>query len=172
VRPPVTDPTDHAAQGARVDGKGDVVSRAELEEFMKRVVPVAERLLETDGDFHPFAAAMSGTGEIVLLGPRDEGERESAAGLIQGLVTRLRAGVEEQGFRATALLLDVRVVPPEATEESDAIRAVLEHVNGAKLDVFIPYRIEDDGKVEYGRLFAVEGISLVFASDPEVGTGR
>jgi hypothetical protein len=124
---------------------------------MKRVVPIAERLLEQHGSFVPYGGALSREDEVILAGGKSEEDYSSSSEVIETVIEQLQQYAGDGDHKALAMVLDVRMTPPGKTEESDAIRVVLEHESGESLEAFIPYSTSDEGKIEYGELFAFPG---------------
>ena len=70
---------------------------------------------------------------------------------------------KSRAIRATALCVDLRVVPPGEQNKSDAVEIQMEHMDGAALNVFLPYGKDSSGAFQYGTLFAVKAEPRVFA---------
>lgn len=64
---------------------------------------------------------------------------------------------------ATALTYDVRVMPPPAGEQVDAIATELEHRDGYAVTVYFPY-VLTNGSPAIADPFATEGSRSIFAS--------
>ena len=67
-------------------------------------------------------------------------------------------------YRATAIIFDVRVVPPGSDQKTDAIQIDLDHISELSLTVFLPYKIKHKGEVVYGEMFAQAGEKKIFKS--------
>lgn len=109
-----------------------VSAQGDLDGLLNVVLPVAEDLLSSNGEFYPFGALVSDQGETTLTGSApepqvDPGSDEVLAVLYKG--ARADAGKS----RAAAFVADVR------TEGSDAVRVELEHQEGVALVVLLPY---------------------------------
>jgi len=63
---------------------------------------------------------------------------------------------------ACALVYDVRVIPPGATEKSDAVAIDLNHRDGMSVTMLYPYHIAPDKKVTFGQPFAWKGADDIF----------
>jgi hypothetical protein len=96
------------------------------------VLPFAEEMLSTHGEFFPFGGSISSSGEASLTaadpgsGPTPDPDQ-----LLMSLYAGARANATTT--RAAAFVADVRV------EGSDAVRVELEDVEGVALVVLLPY---------------------------------
>src|SRR5262245_43510057 len=97
-----------------------------FEELVAFVVPRAVSMLEAGGDFLPFAAALCSDGTIDLLGGGPLLQRQDHTELVDWLVTRLREGVQQNGYHATAVCATVHLPPHKGEEATDAIWVLLE----------------------------------------------
>lgn len=106
-------------------------------------MPFAEHMLKERGEFFPFAMTLTPTGEFMpLVGYESLGHTPDE--LIDLLSARLREGALAGEYAATALVYNARVTPPEASEETDAISAELEHRDGYAATLFFPYALNND----------------------------
>jgi hypothetical protein len=126
-------------------------------------MPLAKRMLGEFGEFYPYGGYMKPSGEIVDVGVGDEDDDHPKS---NDLLYVLRNSFSEMAAtgacKATAMVFDVRVVTPGAEEKSDAVQVCLEHADGYSAEVFLPYRIDQDGRVTYGTMFAQEGKHDIF----------
>lgn len=130
-------------------------TRDDLDALLAFTMPFAERMLAKAGGFHPFAAVMTGRGEIEPVVELSDDDRPDPNELLGTLAEGIRARAATSVVRACALCADVRVVPPDATEEVDAVRVALEHVDDDECTtVFRPYVNARRGP-RLGELFAV-----------------
>jgi hypothetical protein len=136
--------------------------RTVLENLMQRIVPIAERILEKEGTFVPYGAALSKEEEVELAGGDPDREYRSSGEVIEAVLEQLRAFAADGRHVAVAMVLDVRVTPPQNEEETDAIRVFLEHETGLNIEAFIPYVKKDGAAVEYGEMFAFPGKARIF----------
>ena len=114
----------------------DAPPPSDLDRLMGACVEAAVGLLSKDGEFYPFALAMTTEGDVVspAIDPGSEHpEPDHVAGL---LVQALQASRES--LRAVALCSDVRLRSDDG-EERDAIRIELEAPAGDPLVVMVPY---------------------------------
>ncbi len=140
------------------------MAHADLDELMNAMLPLAPELLRKHGEFLPFAGSMSSSGEIAHVAGYTEDERPSSQEVINLLTGGLRKQAKSGDLRAGAICLDVRTVPPDQTDKTDAICVRLEHSNGEAVHVFLPYRKRFLGKHKFGDLFAATGERDIFGS--------
>jgi hypothetical protein len=139
------------------------LAHPDLDELLNALLPFAQEMLAKHGEFYPFAGSMSADGEIAHVGAHTGDEHPSS----QDVIALLTAGLTEQAaqgtIRAAAVCLDVRTIPPGASEKVDAICTRLEHESGEAVDVYLPYRKGWLGKFKYGDIFAGQGEQAIFA---------
>jgi hypothetical protein len=105
----------------------------DLDELLNVVLPFAEDQLGKHGEFFPFGAALSSTGETVLLGADPRlGDRPLSEDVLRALYEGARA--DSVDLRAAAFVADV------LAGGSDAIRVEVEHRDGPALTVVLPYQ--------------------------------
>lgn len=129
--------------------------------LLNTAFPFAEQMLRDHGEFLPFGAQMLPNGEIVSVGADDGDEHSRSQNLIDILQAGFKAGAADGELIATALVFDVRVVPPGAQEKTDAIALNLDHRDNYSVTVFFPYAI-NDGELEIGDAFASGGDYAIF----------
>ena len=138
-------------------------AKGDCEKLMNAMLPLAERMLSEYGEFYPYGGYMKSSGEIVDVGAKDEEDDHPKS---RDLLYLLRQTFSEMAVtgacKATAIVFDVRVVPPGSEEKSDAVQICLEHVDGYSAEVFMPYQIDQDGRISYGTIFAQEGKRVIF----------
>ena len=105
----------------------------DLDGLLNLVLPLAQELLGKNGQFYPFGASVSATGEASLTAP-DPGpvDRQQPDQVLAGLYEGARASAADN--RAAAFVVDVLV------NGSDAVRVELEHRDGIALVVLVPYK--------------------------------
>ena len=108
----------------------------DLDRLLGASVEAAVQLLSKDGEFYPFALAMTADGQIVTPSVDPGTEHPSAAQVEELLVQVLRDKRDE--LRAASLCSDVRI-RSDAGEERDAIRVELEAPQADPLVVMVPY---------------------------------
>ncbi|MCW2724932.1 MAG: hypothetical protein JWN35_1853 [Frankiales bacterium] len=113
----------------------------DLDQLLSAAIEAASRMLSADGEFYPFAVAMTDGGELVSPAVDPEDERPDADKVVDLLVEALRDGREM--IRAAAVVSDVTMAG-DAGQERDAIRVELEPREGDAVTVVVPY---DEGPV-------------------------
>lgn len=126
-------------------------------------MPLAERMLGEFGEFHPYGGYMKPSGEIAHVGAKDEeDDHPKSKDLLHVLQHSFFEIAATGACKATAIVFNVRVVPPGSEEKSDAVQVCLEHADGYSAEVFLPYQIDQHGRVSYGTMFAREGKHDIF----------
>jgi len=139
--------------------------KSDCEKLMNAVLPLAERILSQFGEFYPYGAYMKPNGEIAHAGTGDEDtDHPKSKDLLYVLRDSFSEMAATGACKATAIVFDVRVVPPGTEEKSDAIQVFLEHADGYSAEVFLPYQIDQGGRVTYGSMFVQEGKHDIFGN--------
>ena len=133
-----------------------VEAQDDLDGLTALVLETAERHLASHGEFAPFAAGISQSGEASLSHAAPDGDESSAADLLEALYEGARE--EAATERAVAFAADV------ALEGSDAVQIELEHREGVALCLIVPY-----GRRRLRRGVTFSGMT-VNAGDPRVWT--
>ena len=109
---------------------------SDLDQLLGACVEASVRLLAADGEFYPFALAMTATGDVVSPAVEPASAHptsEEVAGLLLAALREARADL-----RAAALCSDVQI-RGEGGEERDAIRVELEAPSDDPGVVLVPY---------------------------------
>ena len=136
-------------------------AKADCEALMNSVLPFAEQMLTTHGEFIPFGGAMRPDKEIISIGGYTGEEHPRSVDVIDLMKKAFAAAARNGDYLATAIVYDVRIKPPSANENSDAIAVSLNHRDDYSVVVYFPYRI-DDGKLTLGTAFAQKGAADIF----------
>jgi hypothetical protein len=113
--------------------------KSDCEKLMNAVLSLAERMLSQFGKFYPYGGYMKPDGEITHVGAEDEDtERPKSKDLLYVLRDSFSEMAAIGACKATAIVFDVRVVPPGTDEKSDAVQVCLEHADGYAAEVFLP----------------------------------
>ena len=118
------------------------------------LVPFAEKCLNKQGGFEPFAAVVTPEGEleaIACMPPTEE-----------MFVGSLRAAAKAKKVRASGICVDVEVDLPHGNKRTKAVKVSLDSAEGQVVDCYVPYRKAKGGH-ELGELFAVPGRTTIFA---------
>jgi hypothetical protein len=108
----------------------------DLDQLLSASLEAATRLLSVDGEFYPFAVAMTDAGELVAPAVEPEAEQPTADDVAELLLEALRAGRDR--IRAAAVVSDVTIAG-DPGDERDAIRVELEPKVGDAVTVVVPY---------------------------------
>ncbi len=114
----------------------DDAAPTDLDRLLGASVEAATRMLASDGEFYPFALAVTTDGDIVspsVEPSSDHPPSDEVASLLLGALREARASI-----RATALCSDVRL-RSDAGEERDAIRVELEAPDVEPVVVVVGY---------------------------------
>ena len=130
----------------------------DLDRLLDESLPFAQELLEKNGEFFPYAIALTASGELKhVAGDPGEGDQPSSVAVLQTLVEGLRE--EADTNRAAAVVSDVRL------SDSDAVRVELEHSEGQAIVVLLPYRTKRLRRgIEYGETRASQGERQIWST--------
>jgi hypothetical protein len=135
--------------------------KAQCEELLNAVLPMAKKLLSAHGEFYPFGASMKPDGQIVQTAAYDGREHPPSEPLIDLLRQSFRAQAKDGAIIASATIYDVRTMPPGATDKTDAVAVELDHRDSYSVIVLFPYIITA-GTVQFGAAFAHKGTFAIF----------
>jgi hypothetical protein len=110
----------------------------DLDQLLGAAIETATQLLSVDGEFYPFAVAMTHAGELVAPAVDPGTDQPDAEDVVELLIEALRDGRET--IRAAALCSDVTLASD--TGDQDAIRIELEAPDHEAVTIVVPY---DDG---------------------------
>jgi len=136
--------------------------KQECERLLNGLLPVAERMLSEHRQLHPFAIALTSEGRVVPTSPYTDDGRPRSRNVVTVLETGLKQGATSGRYRATALVLDMLVVPPFTDVEHHAIAIRLDHRGGYSVIVFYPYVLGESGWPAIKAPFSVWGEKKIF----------
>lgn len=137
-------------------------AKRESERLMNEILPLAKKMLQEYGEFHPYGGYMKPDGEIVHVGVEDlETEYPKAIDLIYILRNSLQKKARANQCKATAIVLNIGVKAPGSGSQNDALQVSLDHIDGYSVEVFFPYQVINR-EVVYGEIFAQEGKHVIF----------
>ncbi len=154
--------TVHNETQTEPDDKPMSDPKAECEDVMNAVLPFAEELLTKHREFFPFGGTMSADGEISHTGGWTDDEHPASTEVIELLENGFRTGAAKGEYKATALVYDIRTIPPEKEEKQDAIAVALDHRDNYSVVVVFPYSFMPDGQLEIEAPFATKGENKIF----------
>jgi len=136
--------------------------KQDCEALMNAVLPFGKQMLTRSREIFPFGGTMSVSGEVAQVAGWSGNERPPSRQIIALLNGGFRDGAALGKYRATALVYDIRVVPPGGTEKQHAIAVNLDHRDGYSVVVVFPYTFSDAGALELGSPFAKAGDAVIF----------
>jgi hypothetical protein len=143
------------------------MAHPELDELFNILLPFAKQMLLEYGEFYPFGAVMSSSGETRMVGAKMEGDdHPPSESLIDLLTDAFKEQAARRELRAAGICYDVLTVPPGEDQKRDAICCGLEHYTGEWVDVFLPYLKTEDGNIQYGEVFAAQRMAQFFGELP------
>jgi hypothetical protein len=135
--------------------------KAECEQLLDALLPFAEKMLREHGEFYPYGGTMDHSGKINHAAADDGTSHPPSSALIELLRNGFVSGAANGTYKATALVYDVRVIPPGRESKTDAIAVELDHRDDYSVVVYFPYKFER-GEVTLEAPFAQEGDDRVF----------
>ena len=135
--------------------------KADCEALMNSVLPFAEQMLTTHGEFIPFGGAMRPDRQLVSVAGYEGNEHPKSVDVIALMKEGMVAAARKGEYRAAVIVYDVRVTLPSTDEKSDAIAVSLNHRDNYSVIVLLPYKI-DAGTLILGTAFAQKGEADIF----------
>jgi hypothetical protein len=130
------------------------MAHPDLDQLLDVLLPFAQKCLVERGEFYPFGASLSRTGELVLQAAHAGDDPPPAQEALETLEGILRTQATGGEIRAAGLCVAVRTQPPGQTNKIDAIHVGLEHQTGESVSVFLPYQKRWLRKPRFGELYA------------------
>jgi hypothetical protein len=137
--------------------------KRECEKLLNAVLPSAERLLSKHRELYPFAIALTSNGQVISTTRSNADRRPRSGNAVAVLEKGLQQGAESGRYKATALVLDMMVVPPRRGVQQHAIAIQLDHRGGYSVIVFYPYDLGESGSLAIGAPFSEWGEQKIFA---------
>jgi hypothetical protein len=128
----------------------------DLDQLLSASIEAASSMLSVDGEFYPFAVALTHSGELVSPAVDPGPDQPDAEDVVDLLLAALRAGRDT--IRAAALCSDVTLA--SETGDQDAIRVELEAPEHQPVTILVPY---DDGPV-LGEPFGIDAEARIFTT--------
>jgi hypothetical protein len=120
--------------------------REEIEQILNYLLPFAERMLSSHGEFYPYAATMDVGGEVQAVSAAADEQASRGA------------------IRASGIAADVTLTDPDSGDTTDAVQLELDHAETDAVDVYVPYTAGDEG-IEFGELVAAAGQAPIFSAE-------
>jgi hypothetical protein len=137
-------------------------AKEECEVLVNAVMPFAQQMLEKRRAFFPFGATMSPQGKVAATASSTGKEQPDPKELITLLEKGFRDGAKKGQYKATALAVDIKIVPPGKKEKQDAIEIRLDHRDGYSVRVIFPYAFSAGGELKLESPFAAPGDKGIF----------
>lgn len=129
---------------------------------MNLVVTFAQKMLKERHAFAPFGAAMAPSGQIEGAMSGTGQEKPDVNQLISLLELGFHQGASEGKYKATAIVVDMVVIPPGKSARQDGVAVRLDHREGYSVIVGFPYSFSDKGELVMEPPFATEGAHQIF----------
>ena len=143
------------------------MAHPELDALFNTLLPFAQTMLREHGEFYPFGAIMTSSGEIRHVGAKMEDDDHPLSQPLIDLLTETFKNQAKKGeLRAAGICYDVVTVPLGKDQKRDAVCCCLEHYSGETVDVFVPYVKVADGEIQYGETFAAKRTGQFFCELP------
>lgn len=135
--------------------------KSQCEELLDSALPFAKKMLAEYGEFYPYGATLQSNGKIGSVGGYKGEEHPPSQSIIDFLRQAFRTQASEKTIIASALVYDVRTVPPGQSQKTDAIAVELDHRDNYSMVVYFPYVITN-AQVQLGSPFATKGVGRIF----------
>jgi hypothetical protein len=139
-------------------------ARDDCEELLGSVMPFATELLEKYREFFPFGATMSPQGVISHDGAWTGEEQPPSSEVIELLTRAFHQQAANGELKATAIVYDIRTIPPGKQEKQDAICVALDHRDDLSIHVIFPYSFSTEGELVVEDPVATSGEGEIFRS--------
>jgi len=127
-------------------------ARAQFDELTRAVLPMAQELLRSHGEFPPFGAGLTASSDVVEVPRSEAGERDSwrtGDRHVRLLRHSLAKAMASGRFEATALVYEAKI-DLSSGKQSEAIAIALNHRDRHATVRFFPYQFRD-GAIEIGK---------------------
>jgi hypothetical protein len=137
------------------------MAHPDLDRLLDFLIPFAQKMLQKNGAFLPFAASIKVDGELNPLAYMPDTDSPNATELIEkhGEILRHLAATGE--IQAGAICYDGRVSVGGAAKQ-DAITVLLEHTNEEAVTIYLPYKKRLLRGYEFGEIIANEATRQFF----------
>ena len=136
--------------------------KEEIQQLLNYLLPFAEQMLSSHGEFYPYAATMDAGGEVQAVSAAGD-EQPDVGELLTALHAELREQAAEGTIRASGIAADVTLTDPDSGEVMDAVQLELDHAETEAVDVYVPYTSgDDDDGIKFGELVAAPGQAPIF----------
>ena len=137
--------------------------KEECEVLLNSILPMAEKLLEKNGEFYPVGAVLKSDDTVSMTAAFDGNEFPDSKVVIGGLVDIHRKLAIKDEIKVSGIAWNGSVQVGRKTK--DAIIVSLEHKDGYSVVIGEPYQIGIFKKIKFGELFALPGKNDVFHAE-------
>ncbi len=131
----------------------------DVELLMGHLLEPVREMLKESGGFLPFAAYLDKAKKVRKFIGEGKSEPDELTAFFE---EKLRGFAEAKKAVATAIVSDVRAVPPGKRKERDCVAFALDHAEAYSVVVFLPYELDEEGNAVFGELFAIDGENRIF----------
>lgn len=128
--------------------------RDELEALLDPLIGFAKQQLQRAGEFYPFGCTMSADGQIAMTAAHTGFEHPDSQEVIQLLAGAMRSQAAAGTIKAGGICYDIKW-QPEGGPVTDAIAVSLEHRDGDRVLVAMPYSKSRFSGWKFGNLAAL-----------------
>jgi len=132
------------------------MSRSEIEHLYRAVMPAVRHALEHHDAFRAFGAALAEDGQVVRIEPKPDLHDSGPSGHVLAVHAAVQSVVAAQRIAAACVCTEIKLEADDVGDEPDGIRVHLEDADDEVIDVFVPYRRDEGGEVEYGEIMGQE----------------
>lgn len=134
--------------------------KEDCEILLNSILPIAEKLLEKNGEFYPVGAVLKSDDTTAMTSVFDGAEFPDSNAVIDGLIEAHRKSALNGEIKVSGIAWNGSV----STEGKarDAIIVSLEHKSGYSVIVGRTYKIGMFKKIRFGEIFAQSGRHDVF----------
>ncbi|MGZ4973274.1 MAG: hypothetical protein ACXWDN_10975 [Limisphaerales bacterium] len=118
--------------------------------LLQALMPFAEQMLKKNGEFFPFGAVVSTTGEVSAQAAFEGNDTPQSEDVIASLVQAFQTQARGGNIRATGICSDGRIL--HNGKETDAVIISLEHVSGNATKTCVPYSKGLFGGYSFGQI--------------------
>ena len=139
--------------------------RSDADRVLNASISLALDKLVEQGEFYPFAVALTREGQIAVLTTHENGARPTSETFLSVLHDALSDGARSGSFKAAAIVADFAFERPRRGGEHDAIRVALESEGGEAVTCYLPYTLVTPGgtrDVRPGQPFAQKSQPSIF----------
>jgi hypothetical protein len=136
-------------------------AKLEAELLLNEGMGLAQLLLARRGEFLPFASVLTEAGEIQHLSDVPGADGKRSGEIVELLEGMLRDALDREGYKAIAVVSDVRFEVEGESSPRPAVQVSLEHRDGYCVNVIVPYRGSGD-EIEFQPMLASARSGRVF----------